>query len=186
MSTPHTTERAVFATFAELFAYPRGDVAAVARRCFDLLERGHPSAAPLRKFLLWAGQARAGEIEEVYSATFDLQPACAPYVGYQICPDPARRNMFLSALAAVYSGEGFRPQEELGDHLSEVLRFLAVARDQEARLTLLHEGLAPAVERMASSLAPASNPYGSLLEALRAYVVPRSHKRRTAPAEARP
>jgi nitrate reductase delta subunit len=185
MSTPRTTERAVFATFAELFAYPRGDVAGVARRCLDLLEPGHPSAAPLRKFLLWAGRAGAGEIEEVYSATFDLQPSCAPYVGYQICPDPARRNMFLSALATVYSGEGYRPQEELGDHLAEVLRFLAVARDQEARLTLLREGLAPAVERMASSFEPASNPYGSLLEALRAYVVPRPHRHRTATGEAR-
>ena len=93
--------------------------------------------------------------------------------------------MFLARSPRCTPREGFRPQEELGDHLSEVLRFLAVARDQEARRMLLREGLMPAVERMASSFAPASGPYGSLLEALRAYVVPPAHRRRTAPAEAR-
>lgn len=185
MST-HTTERAVFATFAELFAYPRGDVASTVRRCLALLEPGHAAAPKLRKFFSWASDVTAGEIEEVYSATFDLQPPCAPYVGHQICPDPARRNLFLSALAAVYSGEGFRPQEELGDHLSEVLRFLAVARDQEARLSLIHEGLVPAVERMVASFDPASTPYRALLDALLAYLAPRAVQRRNPPKEARP
>ncbi|HZR07643.1 MAG TPA: nitrate reductase [Myxococcales bacterium] len=186
MTTPHTTERAVLATFAELFAYPRGDVASTVKRCLALLEPGHPSAPKLRTFLSWASRSSHGEIEEVYSATFDLQPSCAPYVGHQICPEPARRNLFLSALAAVYSGEGFRPQEELGDHLSEVLRFLAVARDPEARLSLIHEGLVPAVERMINSLAPASTPYRALLDALLASVNPPARKHRGAPPEARP
>jgi nitrate reductase delta subunit len=186
MSAPHTTERAVFATFAELFAYPRGDLAGAARRCLALLERGHPSIPGLRKFLAAASELTLGEMEELYSTTFDLQPCCAPYVGWQLCPDPARRNMFLSALSAVYSGEDFRPQEELADHLSEVLRFLAVARDPEARLTLLREGLTPAVARMASSFTPPSNPYLSLLEALRAYLARPARRRAAGREETRP
>jgi nitrate reductase delta subunit len=186
MSTPHTTERAVLSTFAELFAYPRGNVGGAARRCLDLLESGHAAAPALRKFASWAARTLPGEIEELYSATFDLDPACIPYVGCQICPDPARRNLFLSALASVYQGDGFRPEEELGDHLSEVLRFLAVARDPEARLTLLREGLAPAVEKMACSFGSRSNPYRSLLDALLAYVAPRARRRPSPSPEARP
>lgn len=170
MIAPATDERAILSDFAELFSYPRLDVARVARHCLGLLGPAHPAASALEDFAAWAARVDRGEIEEVYSATFDLEPACAPYVGWQLCPDPERRNLFLSELSAVYSREGFRPREELGDHLSEVLRFLAVAGDEEARLTLLGEGLAPAAEKMVSSFEPASNPYRRLLDALAAQV----------------
>ncbi|HEY6910912.1 MAG TPA: molecular chaperone TorD family protein [Myxococcales bacterium] len=161
-----TAERAILSDFAELFAYPRGEVARVARHCLALLGPGHPAAPALEDFAAWAALVDPGEIEEVYSATFDLEPACVPYVGWHLCPDPERRNLFLSELSAVYSREGFLPREELGDHLSEVLRFLAVARDDEARLTVLREGLAPAAEKMVASFQPPFNPYRWLLDAL--------------------
>lgn len=171
MSAPASVERAIQADFAELFSYPRSDVARLARHCLELLGPG-PAASALEDFAAWAARVDPGEIEEVYSATFDLEPTCAPYVGWQLCPEPERRNLFLGELSALYSREGFRPREELGDHVSEVLRFLAVARDEEARATLLTEGLAPAAERMASSFEPASNPYHRLIDALAAHVVP--------------
>jgi len=66
------------------------------------------------------------------------------------------------------------------------LRFLAVARDPEARLTLLREGLAPAVEKMACSFGSRSNPYRSLLDALLAYVAPGARPRPSPSPEARP
>jgi nitrate reductase molybdenum cofactor assembly chaperone NarJ/NarW len=189
MSAPATVERAILSDFAELFAYPRGDVARIARHCLELLGPGHPAAPALEDFAAWAALVDRGEIEEVYSATFDLDPTCAPYVGWQLCPDPERRNLFLSELSAVYSREGFRPREELADHVSEVLRFLAVARDEEARLTVLREALAPAAERMASSFEPPFNPYRWLLDALAAHVAPGAIQRaisgadRAAPAQ---
>lgn len=172
-----TTERAVLSDFADLFSYPRGNVAGIARHCLTLLGPEQPAASALEDFAAWAALVDRGEIEEVYSATFDLEPSCVPYVGWQICPDPERRNLFLSELAAVYSREGFRPREELGDHVSEVLRFLASASDEEARLTVWHEGLAPAAERMAASFEPRFNPYRWLLDALAAYVAPGAARR---------
>ncbi|MGE5047961.1 MAG: molecular chaperone TorD family protein [Deltaproteobacteria bacterium] len=172
MSAQATNERAILSDFAELFSYPRGDVARIARHCLELLGPGHPAASALEDFAAWAALVDPGEIEEVYSGTFDLEPTCAPYVGWQLCPDPERRNLFLSELSAVYSREGFRPREELGDHVAEMLRFLAVARDEEARLTVLREGLGPAVERMVSSFEPPFNPYRWLLDALAAHLAP--------------
>src|SRR5512140_3553838 len=168
MSASATTERDILSDFADLFSYPRGDVAGIARHCLDLLDPRHPAAAALEDFAAWAALVDPGEIEEVYSATFDLEPTCVPYVGWQLCPDPERRNLFLSELSAVYSREGFRPREELGDHVSAVLGFLAVARAGESRLTVLREGLAPAAERMASSIEARFNPYRWLLDALAA------------------
>ena len=186
MTGTRTNERVVFTAFADLLAYPRGDVSATARQCLALLESGSPATAGLEKFASWAGRAMPGEIEEVYSATFDLAPTCAPYVGHHICPDPARRNLFLSALAAVYAGEGFEPREELGDHVAEVLRFVSVARDSDVRLELLREGLLPALEGMKASFESPSNPYRPLVDALLLYVGQRARKRSVPREEARP
>lgn len=186
MTTSRATEKAVFAAFADLFAYPRGDVAGAARACAALLEPGSPPAAALKTFASWAAQLTTGEVEEVYSETFDLDPVCPPYVGHWLCPDPARRNLFLSALAAVYSGEGFQPLEELGDHVAEILRFLAVAREPDVRLELLRDGLLPALGQMKASFADVHNPYRPLVDALLAYVSLRVRKHGGAREEARP
>lgn len=154
-------ERAALASFAELFAYPRGDVAAAARRCPAV------AAQPaLRRFVEWAEGTSQGEREEAYIAAFDLDPMCVPYLGHQLCPD--RRGLFLAGLSEVYAGHGFRPREELGDHLCEVLRFLAVAPEGPARTELLCDGLVPALAKMAPALAAAGSPYAALLEALSA------------------
>jgi len=185
--TTGTTDRAVLEAFADLLAYPRGDLAAAARECLSLAGGEGPAAAGLRTFAAWAARARPGEAEEVYSATFDLDPICVPYVGHHICPDPARRNLFLSALAAVYAGEGFQPREDLADHVAEVLRFLAVARDRDVRHDLAGEGLVPALSAMKASFTSGDNPYQTLIEALLAFVAPRARKRAGgASGEARP
>ena len=185
MTNSRAREAALFESFADLLAYPRGRVAEAALHCLAQMEES-PGAPALKRFAEWAERARPGEIEEVYSATFDLTPVCPPYVGHHICPDPARRNLFLGALAAVYSGEGFQPREELGDHVCEVLRFLAVARDTEIRLELLRDGLLPALERMKASFEDAANPYQSLVDAVLSYVSARARKRGAHHAEARP
>ncbi len=185
MTNPRAKDASVFESFADLLAYPRGDVAEGARQCLSLLEPGDPAARPLKRFAAWAERARPAEIEEVYSATFDLSPVCPPYVGHYICPDPARRNLFLGALAAVYGGEGFEPREELADHVAEVLRFLSVARDAEVRLELLRDGLLPALGRMQASFEDAGSPYRALIEAVLAYVSRRARKR-AGREEARP
>ena len=153
-------DRAAFAEFAELFSWPRADCAAHARRAQELT-----GSDALAKFAAWAGSASPGDVEEAYGAAFDLSPACAPYVGWQLCRDVERRGLFLAGLAGEYAREGFEPRGELPDHVSEVLRYLAVARDEAARDTLLREGLAPALERMALELE--GNPYRLLLDALR-------------------
>lgn len=170
-------DRALLAAFADLFAYPRGDVAASARHCLALFD--HPA---LRAFAAWAARARPGEIEELYSATFDLSPVCAPYVGHQLWSEAFRRNLFLAGLAEAYAREGFQPRSELADHISELLYFLSVARDEEACAVLLRDAVAPAVKKMASCLA--GNPWRALFEALDAYLASRGQV--SPPEEVRP
>ena len=154
-------DRNACAEFAGLFEYPRGDAAERARRCARVSQSG-----ALRRFADWIDKASAGEIEEAYCAAFEFLPACAPpYLGHQLCADVEQRGLFIAALAGEYAREEFTPRAELPDHVSEVLRFLAVARDEQAREVLVRDGLRPALDRMASALE--GNPWRDLLDALR-------------------
>ena len=94
-------DRAACELFADLFAYPRGDLAERARRCFALVHKPQ-----LGIFANWAEQSTQGEIEEEFCAAFDLSPHSAPYVGLQLCGEPSQRAVFLAHLAGIYASEG--------------------------------------------------------------------------------
>jgi nitrate reductase delta subunit len=162
----------VLAAFAELLEYPARDPVPAARRCRDLLAR-RGAARHLDHFLDRAGRARPHEMEELYSTTFDLDPACAPYVGHHLCGDSPRRGTFMARLADVYRQDGFAgagAQGELPDHVAVVLRYLAAVPTGAERQALLEDGLVPALDRMLSAPLDDDNPYRSLLAALRVEV----------------
>jgi nitrate reductase delta subunit len=183
MSPAHTRIRSALGALAELLAYPgAGTGPALERALRDAPDAARP---PLARFAAWVERTGAAAREEAYAASFDLDPRAPPYVGHQLCGESSVRGAFLARLAQVYAAYGFRPGAELPDHLSEVLRFLAVADGQE-RDELLREGAIVAVERMLEAIDRA-DPHRDLL--LAAGVVLRADHGATSgaerPAEAR-
>jgi nitrate reductase molybdenum cofactor assembly chaperone NarJ/NarW len=168
VSTP-APRRQVFEAFADLLSYPSTDPAAAARRCRELVgSRG--SAGHLDRLVARAEAARPHELEEVYSSTFDLDPACAPYVGHHLCGEGPRRGVFMARLADVYRQDGFDGGSlpgELPDHISVVLRYLAAVPAGASRQALLQDGLVPALDRMLEAPLDPGNFYRSVLAALR-------------------
>lgn len=162
-------QQQVLGAFAELLAYPAADPAPAARRLLDLLAR-REATRHLGAFLARAERARPHELEEIYSSTFDLDPACAPYVGHHLCGDGPRRGMFMARLADVYREDGFAggaPGGELPDHVSVVLRYLAAVPAGPGRQALLEDGLVPALDKMLAAPLDPENVYRSVLAALR-------------------
>jgi nitrate reductase molybdenum cofactor assembly chaperone NarJ/NarW len=161
----------VFYAFAELLSYPATDPAPAARRCRDLVEGGKGSTKHLDTFLSRAEKARPHEMEELFSSTFDLDPACAPYVGHHLCGEGPRRGVFLAKLADVYRQDGFEdragPAGELADHVSVVLRYLSAVAAGPGRKALLEDGLVPALDKMLAAPLDPDNVYRSVLAALR-------------------
>jgi nitrate reductase molybdenum cofactor assembly chaperone NarJ/NarW len=161
-------ERELFRTFAALFRYPDADIAARAREGEVLLAGARPAAAIfLGRFAAFAHSTVAAKMQELYTSAFDLQALCAPYLGYQLCGEDARRGLFLMKLQELYRAHGFEAGRELPDHLAEVLSFLAQAPDCPERQALIEDGLRPATETMAGAFTEKENPYGRLMEALR-------------------
>lgn len=109
----------------------------------------------------------AEEREELFSATFDINPSCVPYAGIHLFGEENfKRGEFMAALFARYEETGFAPNGDLPDHLANLLRFAARANDAERR-ELAEFCLLGPLQKMTASL-DRTNPYHSLLESVRA------------------
>jgi len=158
--------------FADLLSYPDGATRPTAVACAALLYEIRPQAAePLTGFVNFLDAHEAARVEEIFTATFDLQPACHPYVGYQLCGESQQRTMFLIKLQQLYKEYGFTAGTELPDHLSTMLRFIGTVADRNCRQELISDGLLPALEKLLQGLDTGEHPYVELLRALQGFLI---------------
>jgi len=157
--------------FADLLSYPDGATRQTATDCAALLREIRPEAGqPLAGFVNFLDAHQAAQVEEIFTATFDLQPACHPYVGYQLCGESQQRTMFLIKLQQLYNQHGFAAGAELPDHLSTMLRVIGMVDDRDCRQELVSDGLLPALEKLLQGLDQDDHPYVALLRALQSFL----------------
>ena len=120
----------------------------------------------LARFRGFVAETAPAELEELYTGTFDLQPLCYPYAGYQLFGEEYRRGMFMAQLREHYRVSGFAAGEELPDHLCVILRFLSGREAGEVEHELIVDCLVPALRKMAAGFAEATNPYRGVLQSL--------------------
>jgi nitrate reductase molybdenum cofactor assembly chaperone NarJ/NarW len=165
----------LFRLFADLLEYPTAALFSQAGVCLRYLKSVQPEAATtLEEFLQGLQEKGLARMEELYSNTFDLQPVCSPYAGYQLFGESYKRGAFMAKLVDGYRSLGFSAGKELPDHAAVILRFMALgqeAREGDFGRPLLLEGLLPAVEKMAGALAGQDgNPYRAVITALRLFL----------------
>jgi len=171
----------LFGLFANLFEYPTPALSQQAHACVDALAAVDSIAVELfRSFDLQIEQIPLERMEEIYTSTFDMQPVCYPYIGYQLFGESYKRGAFMAQLnhayGEAYGAATFSTGNELPDHVAVVLRFLAIeGANDEFKQTLLSEGLIPTLEKMANpfqkddqTVKPigGGNPYAALVSAL--------------------
>lgn len=156
------------ALLARLLEYPQADyetrVEAAGRRlqAFDLSLQAQFQhfAVPLRRMT-------AEQREELYAATFDIGPACVPYVSIHLFGEENfKRGEFMAALMRRYLESQFETDLELPDHLSNLLRY-ATQADATERRDLAQFCLLGPLDRMIASLSH-ENPYRALLATIQA------------------
>lgn len=141
--------RRLFGLFADLLEYPHPRTLEALRECEALAALASPGAtALLRDFRAFVEGMPLARLEEVYTSTFDLDPACSPYLGYHLFGESYKRSVFLLELRRRYRAEGLALEGELPDHLAVVLRFLATSQDPALRAELVDEALTPALEQL--------------------------------------
>lgn len=141
--------------FADVLDYPRAPLGEAAWTCERLARRRSPAAAALlARFRVFAEERSLGELQEAYTAAFDLdtlselEPTLYPYVGHHLFDESHKRSAFLVGLAERYRAHGFSAGTELPDHLVVLLRFVGVCEDRALVGELVRDAIAPAIARM--------------------------------------
>ncbi len=135
--------------FASMLDYPDTALPANATACAALLESEQSDAAPLVSgFAGYATQTRLTEIEEAYTGVFDLDPKCAPYIGYHLFGESYKRSVFLLGLNDRFGAQAYTPSGDLPDHLAVILRCLANTADEDQARELVVDAVLPALDRM--------------------------------------
>jgi len=109
------------------------------------------------------------ELEELYTRTFDLNPACALEVGWHLFGENYSRGEFLVKMRGEMRRLGLRESTELPDHLAHVLAVLARLDPDQAE-KFAGRFVLPALEKILAGLAGKDNPFVNLLEAIRLMV----------------
>jgi nitrate reductase delta subunit len=163
--------RALYRRFGDLLDYPGPHTAELARATVSLLAN---TQAPVQmaNFAVYIGVAGLERLEEIYTATFEINPASFIYAGYVLFGESAKRGALIVKLQEEYRRRSFAFSGELADHLSLMFRYLALVDDDpELVHDLLAECIAPALHQMHDAL-DAANPYAGLLRAILAVIDP--------------
>jgi nitrate reductase molybdenum cofactor assembly chaperone NarJ/NarW len=157
--------------FSSLLSYPDAEIKEIASDCQQSLQQDCPdSATQLQVFIEYLANSDQAESEELFTSTFDLQPLCYPYVGYQLCGENEKRGMFLMKMQQLYRQHNFNQSSELPDHLGEMLRFVGTTTDQDCRQELINDGLLPALEKIIVGIDNDDHPYQGLLKSLYSFL----------------
>lgn len=159
--------RQVYGLLAAVLDYPGSALPAVVARLIELLPEDSPqSAACLIAFQCELESSGLAGLQESYIRAFDFRADSSLYVGHHLFGETGRRGVFVAELTGRYQERKLPATEDLPDHISCVLRYLATLEPGEEASELIHACLIPALHRINAVKALAASPYRPVLEAL--------------------
>lgn len=155
---------------ANLLAYPTGDYRA---RLAGIRTAASHAGASDASALLEAFAARIEgmsleDLEERFTAGFDLNPSCTLDVGWHLFGEQYERGAFLVEMREALRAHGIAESSELPDHLTHMLQLMA-RMEPGAREALAARAVRPALERIMAGV-DRENPFLDLLRAAAALV----------------
>lgn len=121
----------------------------------------------IASFADFAATSSDAELEEEYVASFDFNPATAPYLGHHLFGDNQKKGSYMIMLKQEYERCGYSPAGvELPDHLSVLLGFLAHLARQDTgglRQPFIVKCVLPGVERYHAAFDTTHNSHWKVL-----------------------
>ena len=156
----------VLAALGRLLTYPDEHTVQTAEYLYVVLQGEVPAAAEdASAFGAFAEQHEPWELEEVYTRTFDVNPACALEVGWQLFGEEYARGMFLVRMREELRKYDLPESAELPDHVTHVLALVAAMPSDEAA-RLVRACVQPAIEKMNGALDGKETPYRHVVRCL--------------------
>ena len=107
-----------------------------------------------------------GEVEEMFTRTFEINPVCALEIGWHIYGEDYARGALMVRLRQELRTQGIPEITELPDHLTHVLQLLGRLDDSLAD-DLAGRYVLPALGKMIEAVKDTDCPYTGLLEMTR-------------------
>ncbi len=149
-----------------LLNYPEpGTIQLAERLCAELRDELSLAAPSAREFLLFSRQHDSRDIEEVFTRSFDINPACALEVGWHLFGEEYIRGLFLVRMREELRKYDLPETVELPDHIAHVLSVAAAMPADEAT-RFVCACVLPAVKKMNQALADKETPYRHILHCL--------------------
>ncbi len=161
------TETNIYGLLADILEYPTSRVVEQAKACQSALEtRSRQAHRHLRTFAEFCMKTPLSRLEELYTDTFDIQAICCPYVGYHLFGEDRSRGLFMVKLKEHYRAFNHPVNGELPDHISVMVRSLALQQGEEDVRDLVEHCMIPATKKMVALLNDKVNPYQEVLKSL--------------------
>lgn len=147
--------KSLYTHFAELLEYPQEDIKLRTEECLKTFaaETNHPPEVleELKKFQKDLEEIPLGDLQGVFSYTFELTSEYTLDLGYHIY-DGFKRSNSLASIKAMYRENGFPFEQyakgELPDYLPIVLRFLGFTQDEALKKNFRETFLIIALEKL--------------------------------------
>jgi nitrate reductase delta subunit len=166
-----------FDEVAALLSYPRASLDLRVDRCLATFDRSDDALVSLQRFDRKIGEMSLAELQEHYTAIFDMDPACTLDLGWHLFGDTRERGGFLVVLRDALNRKGVSEADGLPDHLSHVLSLLA--REEPDRASELAALIAPAVAAVRGGLEERRSVYADLLKGVESLIARFNAERRT-------
>lgn len=147
-----------YASLARMLDYPETREALLAASdSVDHLLQRQGVRSPLSFFAAFVTESTLAELQEDYVATFDFNPAVAPYLGHHLHGDNKNKGTYLIGLKQEFGRYGYVPAgSELPDHLPVLLGFLAHLAEQtrdDERRTFIAGSMLTGIQKLAAGFA---------------------------------
>ncbi len=136
----------VMDAISRLLSYPDQHTSQAAELLYVVLrDEIQDAASEISKFGAFLELHQDWEVEEAFTGTFDVNPACALEVGWHLFGEEYARGMFLVRMREELRKYDLCESVELPDHLSHVLA--VVASNVRRRSNAVRHGLCTAGRR---------------------------------------
>ncbi len=153
-------------TLSYLLSYPDDQTIEAAELLYIILQGELPEAAQnISEFGAFAEQQGIRDLEEAFTGTFDVNPACALEIGWHLFGEEYARGLFLVRMREELRKYGVEESAELPDHIAHVLAVVAAMPDDEAG-RFVSACVLPAVKKMHQALADTDTPYRHVVSCL--------------------
>jgi nitrate reductase delta subunit len=157
-------------SLARILTYPGVDYADHLQRCRIAVGALGPDRGEILqkidKFIDAMKDSSTGEMEELYTRTFDINPVSSLEVGWHLHGETYERGAFLVSMREVLRRCSIEESTELPDHLTHVLQAVGRMDPLEAS-EFIKKNVLKAVNKMLEGFLGQSSPYENILLAVK-------------------